>query len=169
MKFGFILLAAMLLAACASYSGAGLKPDEAQLADVEAVMGVPAMRWDNADGSSQLAYPRGPIGLHTFMVRIRPDGRLDSITNVLDEAGFARIRPGMNKDEVLRVLGPPDPSRSVYFERRDELVWDWRFCEMRGTPGHFLVLFDATAGTVRSTLEQSELFEQPRQPLPCNR
>jgi hypothetical protein len=151
------LFASVLLAACASYSGRGLKPGEATLAEVQAVMGPPAMSWQDADGSVQLAYPRGPLGYHTFMVKLGPDGRLQSISNVLEEEGFAKIHAGLTKEQVLRILGPPDYSRTVYFKARDELVWDWRFCSVFGTPWRFQVLFDATAGTVRSAISQLEV------------
>jgi hypothetical protein len=157
MKLWIALLTSLLLAACASYSGSGLKPGEARLDDVQALMGTPAMRWQDADGSVQLAYPRGPAGFDTFMVSLGSDGRLQSITSVLEPAGFARIRPGMTKDEVLRVLGPPDYSRTVYFKARDELVWDWRFRSAFAEPSRFLVLFDNTLGTVRSTMIQVEM------------
>lgn len=152
------LLLTVVLAACASYSGAGLRPGEARLEDVQALMGQPAMRWQDADGSVQLAYPRGPVGFHTFMVKLGPDGRLQSIANVLDDAGFARISAGMTKEQVLRVLGPPDYSRTVYFKARDELVWDWRFCPYHRSAARFLVLFDGTAGTVRGTMAQTEYY-----------
>jgi len=152
MKLWGSLLATMLLAACASYSGSGLAPGAARLADVHALMGPPALRWEDADGSVQLAYPHGPFGFETFMVKLGPDGRLQSIANVLNEETFARIRAGMTKVEVLRLIGPPDYSRSAYFKARDELAWDWRFREVYGNAARFIVLFDATAGTVRSTL-----------------
>ena len=150
------LLLTMVLAACASYSGTGLRPGEARLEDVQGLMGQPAMRWQDPDGSVQLAYPRGPVGFHTFMVKLGPDGRLQSIANVLDEAGLARIRPGMTKEHVLRVLGPPDYSRTVYFKARDELVWDWRFCAYIRCASRLLVLFDGTTGSVRTTGVQTE-------------
>ena len=156
MKLWIALLSSILLAACASYSGSGLRPGEARLDDVQALMGTPAMHWQDPDGSVQLAYPRGPVGFDTFMVKLGPDGRLQSITNVLEPAGLARIRPGMTKDEVLRALGPPDYSRTVYFKARDELVWDWRFRSAIGEPSRFLVLFDNTLGTVRSAIIQVE-------------
>lgn len=146
------LLASLLLAACASYSGAGLKPGEARLGEVLALMGPPALRWQDADGSLQLAYPHGPAGFETHMVRIAPDGRLQRIANVLDEDTFARVRAGLSKEEVLHLIGPPDHSRSVYFKARDELAWEWRFREVYGNPARFAVLFDATSGRVRSTL-----------------
>lgn len=169
MRLWITLLATMLLAACASYSGSGLKPGEARLEDVQALMGPPAMRWQDADGSVQLAYPRGPLGFHTFMVLLGPDGRLQSIANVLEEESFARIRAGITKEQVLRVLGPPDYSLSVYFKARDELVWDWRYCQIFGRPARFLVLFDGTSGAVRSTMTQSEVFGRPRFMEHCSR
>jgi hypothetical protein len=156
-----IALPAMLLAGCASYSGYGLKPGEARLDDVQALMGTPALRWQDADGSVQLAYPRGPLGFHTFMVMLGPNGRLQSIANVLEEESFARIRAGMSKEQVLRVLGPPEPSLTVYFKARDELVWDWRYCQIVGNPAHFLVLFDGTSGAVRSTMALAESSGHP--------
>jgi len=157
MKLWIVLLCNILLPACASYSGSGLKPGEARLEDVQSLMGPPAMRWQDADGSVQLAYPRGPVGYHTFMVQLGPDGRLQSITNVLEPSGFARIHTGMTKDAVLRAFGPPDYSRTVYFKARDELVWDWRFCSGLGAPSRFQVLFDNTSGRVRSTMAQAEI------------
>jgi hypothetical protein len=156
MKLWTVLLSSILLAACASYSGTGLKPGEARLGDVQALMGTPAMRWQDADGSVQLAYPRGPFGYHTFMVKLEPDGHLRSITNVLDDRGFAQIHAGLTKEQVLRVLGPPDYSLTVYFKARDELVWDWRFCSNLGAPSRFQVLFDNTSGKVRSAISQVE-------------
>ncbi|TAK71963.1 MAG: hypothetical protein EPO19_03265 [Betaproteobacteria bacterium] len=152
MKLRTSLIATLLLAACASHSGSGLAPGEARREQVQALMGPPALSWKDADGSVQLAYPLGPAGFDTYMVKLGPDGRLQSIANVLDEQTFARIRAGMTKDEVLRLIGPPDYSRSAYFKARDELAWEWRFREIYGNPARFAVLFDATAGSVRNTM-----------------
>jgi hypothetical protein len=146
----------LILAACASYSGGGLKPGDASLEDVYATMGQPAMHWQDPDGSRQLAYPRGPAGFDTFMVRLRADGKLQSIGNVLDADHLANIRAGMNKEEVLRILGPPDANMTVYFKARDELVWDWRYLAGFGEAWRMMVLFDATSGTVRSTMARPE-------------
>ncbi|MCX7143207.1 MAG: hypothetical protein NT123_19550 [Proteobacteria bacterium] len=155
MRLFLALIASALLAGCASYSGSGLRPGEARLGDVQALMGAPAMRWQEPDGSILLAYPRGPLGYHTFMVKLGPDKRLQSITNALEPATFARIQPGMTKGEVLHVLGP-SILLPVYFQARDELAWDWRFCSDFGAPSRFSVLFDNTLGTVRSTLSLAE-------------
>lgn len=159
-----ICIVLLLLAGCAAYDGRGLRPGESRGEDVIALMGAPALRWQDADGAQQFAYPRGPAGFHTYMVHLAPDGRLRSIENVLDEAHLARIRPGMGKEQVLRTLGPPDETLSAYFPARNELAWDWRFIEGFAVPMRMIVLFDATAGTVRSTmilLEQAPYSDPP--------
>lgn len=156
MKRWMSVFSALLLGACAAYSGHGLKPGVDRTEDIVRVMGQPAMRWQNEDGSSQLAYPRGSMGYHTYMVFIGADGKLQSIQNVLDEKNFARIRPGMTKEEVLRLLGPSFPGWTAYFKLRDELVWEWRYCDAWNEAARFDVLFDNSKATVRSTISQSE-------------
>ena len=156
MKYLMAMLAALLLGSCASYSGRGLQPDLARLEDVLRVMGQPAMRWQDSDGSLQLAYPRGPMGVHTFMVHIGADGKMQSIENVLDPNTFARIRPDMTKRQVLRILGPSQAAWSVYFKARDELVWEWRYCNEWNGPARFDVLFDGSKETVRSSMSLTE-------------
>ncbi len=148
--FLLALLQLALLSSCASYSGYGLKPGVSSLDDVERVMGQPAMRWQNPDKSSQLAYPRSPAGLHTYMVFIGTDGKLRSMDNVLEPKVFARIRQGATKEEVLRTLGPP--GWTTYDANRDTLEWEWRFCNDWNEAARFDVLFDNTKGTVRSTV-----------------
>lgn len=156
MKTVWAILSAALLAGCAGYSGSGLKVGEADHADVMRVMGPPALQWAEPDGSRLLAYPRGPTGVHTYMVLIGPDGRLRRIENVMDPKAFARVRAGMSKDQVLRTLGPPDPSRTVYFKARDELAWDWRYCDDWNQLARFIVLFDGATEAVRSTMSLRE-------------
>lgn len=156
MKPWIIFFSALLLSACGAYLGYDLKPGEDSLEDVVRALGNPAMRWQNEDGSAQLAFPRGPMGYHTYMATIGADGKLRHIVNVLDEKNFARIRPGMSKEEVLRILGPSYPNWTVYFERRDELVWEWRYCDTWNEAARFNVLFDNTSGKVRSTLSLTE-------------
>lgn len=139
------------LAACAGYDGRDLKPGMSTAADVQASMGEPALRWQDADGAQQLAFPRGPEGAHTFMVHLGPDQRLRSIGNVLDERHFARIVPGKSTaEDVLRLIGPPTPQWTAYFAARDELVWEWLFCDGSNHLARFDVLFDGTSKFVRS-------------------
>lgn len=165
MRNAFAILL-LLLAGCASYDGRGLRPGESRGEDVIALMGEPALRWQDADGARQFAYPRGPAGFHTYMVWLAPDGRLRTVENVLDQVHLAQVRPGMSKEQVLRTLGPPDERLNAYFPARDELAWDWRFIEGFQSPMRMIVLFDATAGTVRSTMIQPEqsAFADPPTP-----
>ena len=152
-----ILVLTLLVSACAGV--ADLRPGESVVADVRRALGEPAMRWQDDDGTICLAYPRGPEGLKTFMVRIAADGRLKDVENVLDEQHFADVNPGMSKEQVLRRLGPPQPGRTMYFKARDELAWEWRYCDVRNGEARFSVLFDATKETARSAYSVRDTCE----------
>ena len=151
MKPIIALIIALLIAGCASHDGRGLKPGVSCLDDVIQLMGEPARRWQEPDGSQLLAYPRGPAGFNTFMVTIGPDGRMISLNGVLNMKTFALIREGMTQEQVLRILGPSVAAWTIYFERRDELVWEWRYCDPWNEPARFNVLFDNTTKKVRTT------------------
>jgi len=151
MKVIITLICAVLIAGCASYGGRGLQPGVSSRDDVIALMGQPAMRFAEVDGGELLAYPRGPAGYHTYMLRIDSGGMLVSRENVLEPKHFARLRPGMTQEEVMRVIGPPWPSWTVYFAARDELVWEWRWCDDFAEPARFYVLFDGSTLQLRST------------------
>lgn len=155
----FLLIGcSLLLAACASYDGRGLRPGIDGRDSVQATMGAPAMRWPQDDGGELWAYPRGPAGTQTFMVHLGADGKLQRVEKVLDMTHFARIRTGIDdKDSVQRLIGPPNPAWSVYFEARDELAWEWLFCDDWGLMARFGVLFDGSSGKVRSTFQRPEL------------
>ena len=156
MKTISALMLAFLVTACASYDGRGLKPGVSTQNDVIQLMGEPAMRWPEADGGQTLVYPRGPAGLNTYMVTIAGDGTMARREAVLNEKHFALIREGMSEEQVLRTLGPPVPQWTVYFERRDDLVWEWRYCDPWNEPARFDVLFDKTSMTVRTTQSRPE-------------
>lgn len=142
------------LAACA---GAGsLVPGEARVADVLRTLGEPAASFREADGASRLAFPRGPAGFETIMVEVDAAGVVRRVGNVLDESHFAAVVPGLDKDQVLRLLGPPQPHWTVYFKARDELAWEWRYCDAWNAAARFAVLFDATTEKVRSTVSVRE-------------
>ena len=147
------MLTAFLLVACASYDGRGLKPGDSRLEDVLRVMGEPAMQWQEPNGSRQLAYPRG---IHTFMVDIAPDGRMQKIENIMNMKSFKRIQAGLTKSEVLRILGPSESSGTAYYKARDELVWEWRYCDDWNEAARFEVLFDGSKETVRSTMSLTD-------------
>jgi len=156
MKIFITLLFALFLGGCASYNGRGLQPGISNLDDIQRTMGEPAIRWREASGGERLAYPRGPSGFHTFMLETDKNGLLLSLENVLEPRHFARLREGMTQDEVLRIIGPPQPHWTVYFAARDELVWEWRYCDDYAESARFDVLFDNTSGKLRTTMSRPE-------------
>lgn len=99
-------LAALALAACASYSGYGLQPGATE-ADVTKVMGQPKLEFATEGGGRDLFFPRGPLGTQTFIAHMDARGALIGIEPVLNEDHFYRIRAGMTREEVLRMIGPP--------------------------------------------------------------
>lgn len=147
---------ALILAGCSSYAGRDLVTGTSTEAEVVAQMGIPAASWKATDGSLQLAYPRGPEGPHTFMAFFAPDGRLLRIENVLNERYFAKIAPGLSQEDVLRLIGPPQPQWTAFFGARNELVWEWRYCDNGGQLALFDVLFDGTTQRVRSTMSRPD-------------
>jgi len=153
--YRFISLLFITLAGCSIYLGYEIKPGDS-LAQVTQRLGEPALRWKISDGSEKLAFPRGPMGYQTYMVVMSVDGKLKRIENVMNEKNHARIKSGMTQSEVLEILGPSNPHWTVYFERRDELVWEWRYCDSWSEAARFNVLFDQRLGTVRSTLSLTE-------------
>jgi hypothetical protein len=150
-----LLLAVPLLGACVSL-GSHLLPGTSTEDEVVHALGAPAMQWTESDGSHQLVFPRGPMGVQTYVARFGPDRKLVTLDNVLTEAHFARIRQDMTEDEVLRLLGPSVPAWTIHFPARDELAREWRYCDDWHQLARFSVLFDASRRTVRSTLSQRE-------------
>jgi len=156
---GTVSLAAMLVAACASYSGRGLQPGASTGADVRRIMGEPVKICPLSGGLQNWIYPRGPAGLHTFNAHLDKEGVLRSLENVLEESGFARVVKGTSrKDDVLCIFGPP--MAQSYFKARSELVWDYRFRDPWGYPSRFHVLFD-DAGIVTGTMQIREDVPSP--------
>ncbi|MCP5268333.1 MAG: hypothetical protein H6943_04735 [Zoogloeaceae bacterium] len=156
----------LLLSACASYSGQGLESGIATEAEVVQVMGAPAMTWKLASGGKQLAYPRGPAGFQTYMVFIDAAGKLERKVNVMNMETFAKVQSGMTQAQVLQLLGPPQPEWTAYFKARDELVWEWRYCDSWNSAARFDVLFDGTSKLVRSTMTWSE-SQRTNWPIMC--
>jgi len=154
MRTATYLLAAALLAACAT--GGDLASANLAIADIEQRMGPPVMRWHDAAGGETLVYPEGPQGYRTWFVQSDATARIIARKNVLVAEQFAKIQPQMSEEDVLRLLGPPVPQWTTYFKARDELVWEWRYCNDWNEPARFDVMFDGTTRRVRSTYAASE-------------
>ena len=118
------ILPVLLLAGCASYSGTGLAPGKASLADVKRVMGEPAAVRKAPEGGEVLWYPRQPYGRESYAARIGPDGTLAGIEQRLTSENIAKIRLNeTSAEQVLDILGPP---YKVYdFPRLERKAWEY--------------------------------------------
>lgn len=116
--------------------------------DIRRQAGKPEIVWEEADGGRRLEYPRGPEGATTWMVVTGPDGRVRSIEQVLTAENFARVRPGMDKDQIRRLLGKP--TKVEAFALKQEEVWGYRWFESPTDRAFFNVHFD-NQGVVRTT------------------
>jgi outer membrane protein assembly factor BamE (lipoprotein component of BamABCDE complex) len=118
--------------------------------DVRMVMGEPETIWEEADGSRALEYPKGPEGVRTWMVIIDRSGKLRDYRQLLTEENFARIKPGLSKDQVRHTLGKP--RTVVQYKLKNEEAWDWRYLPSPGTDARlFNTHFDISTGMVTRT------------------
>ena len=105
----------------------GLKPGESTEADIRSQMGKPETERVFTDGSKRLEYPRGPMGNQTWFVDVDAGGRYTGATQVLTGANFAKVSPGMSKDDVRLLLGKP--GEIAQYPLKPETVWSWRWLE----------------------------------------
>jgi hypothetical protein len=122
-------------------------------AQVQARMGKPETVRKNSDGSETWEYPGGPLGRQTYMVTLGSDHAVKEVRQVLSDEYFSKVIPGMSRDEVRALLGRP--GETATYAARDEEVWSWRYQQQK--PMFFHVLFDRSAGTVRTTQRLEEI------------
>lgn len=93
-------------------------------AEVIARLGPPTGRYTLPAGAQRLEYATGPYGRTTWMVDLDAGGRVTGSQQALTEANFAKVRDGMPRDEVLRLLGRPADRAGEYMNRQ---TWSWRY------------------------------------------
>jgi len=114
---------------------------------VQAKLGAPASVWKNADGSEVWEYPRGPLGVETYMVTLGSDRAVREVRQVLSEEYISKLHAGMSRDEVRRLVGRP---RYVGFsDHTDEEIWSWRYREWKVRTMDLYVQFDRPTGTLK--------------------
>src|SRR5882762_6541797 len=140
-----LLLPALFAAGCASFSA--INPG-VSAQRVETLVGAPANVWKNADGSEVWEYPRGPLGVETYMVTLGSDRAVREVRQVLSDEYISKLHVGMSRDEVRRLLGRP---RDIGFsDLNDEEIWSWRYREARVRNMELYVQFDRPTGTLKS-------------------
>jgi hypothetical protein len=127
-KTKLIAALAVCLTGCASYNGAGLTPGKSTTADIQATMGVPAER-QSVGGESVLWYPRGPMGFHSYAVRVGSDGVLKAIEQRLTVDNVRHVVPNSwTKKEVRELFGPPFMVSTLPRLQRE--VWEYQLIEV---------------------------------------
>ena len=99
-----LLSGLLLLVGCDRVATGELQPGQSTVADMKQKMGEPANVYREGD-KEVWEYPLGPEGVRTYMMTVNSQGTLEKIDQVLTEANFKRIQPGMTITEVRRILG----------------------------------------------------------------
>jgi len=143
-RAAFLLIPALFAAGCASFSA--INPG-ASARQVEALVGAPANVWKNADGSEVWEYPRGPLGVETYMVTLGSDRVVREVRQVLSDETISKLHVGMSRDEVRRLLGRP---RDIAVsDLNDEEIWSWRYREWGVRNMELYAQFDRPTGVLK--------------------
>ncbi|MCL2525363.1 MAG: outer membrane protein assembly factor BamE [Betaproteobacteria bacterium] len=149
-------LAAALLPACDAVNLPRIQPGITTAAEVLERMGEPGYRHGNADGTATWEYSRQPNGTQCYMISFDKRQIVSRLEQVLSDEYFARVQPGMSRDEIRRLLGAP--ATHVVFPNLREEIWEWR---IEGMPvmdlTYFSVSFDADSGLVKKVGRRVEV------------
>ncbi len=150
---------AVLLSACASYSGSGLVPGTSTAADVEALMGRPSLRLAQSGGGSVWFYSRLPEGRDTYAVTIGPDGVMRSIEQRLTRQNVAKIEPGTTTMQQVRALFGP-PGTVSWLTLKPRIVWEYKMRDV-AEPRILWVQFSRD-DIVREVIEMHDFSADPQ-------
>jgi hypothetical protein len=133
---------ALILAGCATPElRTGASSDEAK-----AALGEPAAVVTRPGGGTIWEYPRGPLGLQTYLAEFDDRGKFVSYKQVLTDDNVQKIGVGMGQEQVRALIGPP--WRKDAIKRKDELVWDYLYRDTWGYRVEFSVMFDSKGAVV---------------------
>ena len=142
-------LIAALLPACDGFNLKALKPGVSSALEVRDRMGPPSMEWKDADGTLTWEYSRTPEGMVNYMIVIGADNVLREVRQVLTEENFGKVKAGMSKEEVRRLLGKP--AHELYFPLKKEHVWDWKTKSETSMDWFFNVHFDEDGRVLKTS------------------
>lgn len=157
-QFWAVVTVLAALTACDPQRIEKLEEGVATEVDVRKQFGDPVTVTVEADGSRTLDYPRQPEGWTNYVIKIGPDGKMSSLRQLLNPDNFAKVKPGLGKQEVSTILGRP--AKTMPFALKQEEVWDWRFKQHGQESKMFSVTFDA-AGKVVGTA----IADDPRETM----
>ena len=129
----------LLLAGCDAQRIEKLEEGVATEADVRAQFGEPAAVLAEADGSRTFEYPRQPEGWTNYRIQIGADGTMSSLRQLLNPDNFARVKPGLTREQVRELLGRPAKTWN-FPTKPDETIWDWRTSASVDRPSSSLLM-----------------------------
>lgn len=94
----------LVMVGCDRVATGELQVGQSTVADMKLKMGEPASVYREGD-KEVWEYPLGPEGVRTYMMTVNAHGGLEKVDQVLVDANFKRIQPGMTITEVRRILG----------------------------------------------------------------
>lgn len=137
-RWGVVLAAALAaVVGCDQSRIAKLEEGVSTEAQVRAAFGEPLAIHAEPGGARTLEYTRQPEGAANYMITIGPDGVMSALRQVLAPAYFAKVQPGMTREQLRRLLGKP--AKEWEFPLKRESVWDWRWRD-----GQQSMMFSAT-------------------------
>lgn len=116
---------AILAGAACSVLAPGALPPGTPISTARGSFGGPTGEYALAGGGNRLEFAQGSFGRQTFMLDFDPAGALVRSQQVLTEANFANIVPGMPAEEVRMRLGRPANVFNVQWQKLQ--VWNYRY------------------------------------------
>jgi len=132
-----------LLLGCQNF--AAITPGTPSSALIER-FGAPKVLSKNSDGSELWEYPRIPSDYQKFLIDIGVDRKVAAVRQVLAEEYFSKVRVGMSREDVRRILGTP--YEVAVFDLSGEEVWTWYYPDSPAVV-LFNAHFDRASGTIR--------------------
>lgn len=158
MRFVRGLLAMALLAGCAGMGGPDLVPGKSTAKDVTAAMGKPAMELKRPNGDQLLYFTTFPWGRETKVATIGSNGVLRGVEQRLTANNVQSIKPGMRKEQVLELLGPPRQETPDARKQTVVLEYPWMTGNGRKRISWVHISGD---GSVREVIEREDYEAEP--------
>ena len=154
----WLLALAIVLFGCTTLSP-GLLPLGTPIAQVRQGMLSPTAEFPLPGGGTRLEFAHGSFSGQTYMMDFNAAGTLVASQQVLTQANFADIVPGMTSDEVRFRLGRP--ANVINVGRQNLTVWNYRF--VRGDCVWFQIsIGDADQRVISANMGADPACDGPR-------